>query len=124
MVSNWKDFNMTELQLYHILKLRLGAIITANNNIFNNCPYIKKIILKLYIMVQKFKNKLASLILTWAIDHKFRVDKDDPIHKKAKLYKIGDDKFVGRSEYEAIVFSVLEGGCRQPKFIEDVRFYR
>lgn len=75
-------------------------------------------------MIKKIKNKLASLILIWAIDYKFRVDKSDPIHKKAKLYEIGDEKFIGRSEYEAIVFSVLEGDDSQPKFIEEVVFYR
>lgn len=75
-------------------------------------------------MIQKIKNKLANLILTWAIDYKFRVDKSDPIYKKVKLYKIGDVKFIGRSEYEAVVFSVLEGDGSSPKFIEEVVFYR
>jgi hypothetical protein len=75
-------------------------------------------------MIQRFKNKLASLILTWALDHNFRVDKSEPLYKTHNLYQIGDAKFVGRSEYSAIVFSVLEGDGSQPKFIEEVVFYK
>jgi len=75
-------------------------------------------------MFDKFKNKIASWIIEWALDHKFRVDPAYNVCRTQKLYKVGKDKFVGRSEEAAIVYSVLEGDGSQPKFIEEVVFYK
>ena len=51
---------MSELQLYDILKSRLEAIITANNNIVNNCPYIKKDYLKTLYYDSKNKKQISK----------------------------------------------------------------
>ena len=74
--------------------------------------------------LQSIKNKLASAIIEWALLNKFKIDPTNKVYKTQKLYQIGKEKFVGHSEEAAIVFSVLEGDGSQPKFIEEVVFYK
>jgi hypothetical protein len=75
-------------------------------------------------MLNKIKNKIASVIIEWALLNRFKIDPTNKVYKTQKLYEIGKEKFVGHSEESAIVFSVLEGDGSAPKFIEEVVFYK
>jgi hypothetical protein len=75
-------------------------------------------------MFNKLKNKIASGIIAWALSNKFRIDPCNKVYETQKLFKVGKQKFVGMSEDAAIVFSVLEGDGSDPKFLENVVFYK
>lgn len=75
-------------------------------------------------MFYKIKNRLASLIVEWAIDNKFRVRPFNNVCSAQKLFQVGGWKFVGVSEDSAIVYSVLVGDGSAPKFLENVVFYK